>query len=473
MDATTWIVAAGSLVAAVVGPIAAGHALLTKRDPQVAAAWIAVSLMFPVAGPILYYIFGINRVRTRARKLFAAEQIHWGDGNHPTANPPDIAPEYAEQVRISDAVTGRALEGGNRVTPLTDGDEAFPAMLRAIEAAQDTVYLATYIFETNSSGQQFIDALAAARRRGLDVRVLIDGVGEFYSWPLAGRLLRAAGVPVARFLPPHLIPPQLSINLRNHRKILVIDGQTAFTGGMNLGDRHLRQIHPHGEGVSDMHFGFDGPVAAQIETVFLDDWAFSTGDHSGPAPRARPLADGALCRTITDGPNEDLDRLVMILVGAVSVARREIQIVTPYFLPPRPLTAALQAAALRGVQVDILLPEKNNLPFVHWATQHMLGELVRWGVNVHYQPPPFVHTKLFVVDQQYVQVGSANIDPRSLRLNFELAVEIYDRALASTLSRRCRERMARSRPVTSREMEGRPGWQRVRDALFWLASPYL
>ncbi len=473
MEATAWIVAAGSLVAAVIGPIAAGHALLTKREPQVAAAWIAVSLMFPVAGPVLYYIFGINRVRTRARKLFAEEHIHNGTGPHPSESPAEIAPEYAEQVRISNAVTGRPLEAGNHVTPLVDGDEAFPAMVHAIESAEDTVYLATYIFESNRSGRQFIDALAAARCRGLDVRVLIDGVGEFYSWPLAGRLLRAAGVPTARFLPPHLIPPQLSINLRNHRKILVVDGQIAFTGGMNLGDRHLRSRHPEGEGVADMHFRFDGPVAGQIEAVFLEDWAFTTGDHSGPAPRAKPHETGAMCRTITDGPNEDLDCLAMVLVGAISAARREIQIVTPYFLPSRPLISALQSAALRGVQVDILLPEKNNLPFVHWASRHMLGELLRWGVRVHYQPPPFVHTKLFVVDERYVQVGSANLDPRSLRLNFELAVEVYDRELAGDLARQCRKRITLSRPVTPREMRDRPGWQRVRDALFWLASPYL
>lgn len=471
-NTAAWIIAAASAIAAMAGPIAAGHALLTKREPQVAAAWIAVCLAFPLAGAIIYYVFGINRVRTRARKLVAEERIPPSAGPASDVNSPTISPEYAEQVRISDAVTGRKLETGNRLQVLHNGEQAYPAMLEAIDNAEQSVFLSTYIFENNTSGRQFIHALSASHNRGVDVRVLIDGFGEFYSWPRASTLLRRCKVPVARFLPPRLMPPQLSINLRNHRKMLIVDGHLAFTGGMNIGDRHL--VHSQRRHrVADMHFAFDGPVARQIEELFLEDWEFTTGENSAPPSQAIRHTEGALCRIIADGPNEDLDRLVMTIIGALSAARTEAWLVSPYFLPMRSLITALETAALRGVAVHILLPEENNLPFVHWATRHMLGELIHWGVKVYYQPPPFAHTKLFVVDRRYAQVGSANLDPRSLRLNFELNAEIYNRPLAQQLATECERICARSRRITEAELNQRSSLERIRDATFWLTSPYL
>lgn len=472
MEPAAWILAAASVVAALAGPVAAGHALFTKREPQVAAAWITVCLLFPLAGAFFYYVFGINRVRTRARKLVAEERIPPSPGPSAATRSPSPGPEYAEQIRISDAVTGRPLEYGNRVQVLHNGEQTYPTMLEAIDGAQASLYLSTYIFESNTSGRQFIRALTAAHRRGVDVRVLIDGVGELYTWPWASRLLRRAGVPVARFLPPRLLPPQLSINLRNHRKLLVVDGQRGFTGGMNLGDSHL-MLSERSHRIADVHFVIDGPAVAQMEQVFLEDWAFTTGEAQQLSTPGEPRPDGALCRIITDGPNEDLDRLVMTLIGALSAAREEVWVVTPYFLPPRSLSTALEAAALRGVTVNILLPAENNLPFIHWATRHMLSELIQWGVRIYYQPPPFAHTKLFIVDRRYAQVGSANIDPRSLRLNFELNAEIYDRTIAAEMAADCERIRARARRISEQELTQRLPLERLRDAVCWLASPYL
>ncbi|MFP4130346.1 MAG: phospholipase D-like domain-containing protein [Halorhodospira sp.] len=472
MDLAAWILASASVLAALAGPIAAGHALLTKQEPQVATAWITVCLLFPLAGALFYYTFGINRVRTRARKLRAEGQTAPGPAPSAEAHTPAIGPEYTEQVRISGAVTGRSLQHGNRIETLRGGEQAFPSMLEAIDTAQHSVYLSTYIFGTKSSGRQFIRALTAAHRRGVDVRVLIDGVGDLYAWPRASRLLRRAGVPTARFLPPRLVPPQLSINLRNHRKLLIVDGQRGFTGGMNLSERLLLG-GDHAHRVADTHFLIDGPVVAQMEQVFLEDWAFTTGEPQGPSAPGQPHDGGALCRIITDGPNEDLDRLMMTLIGALSAAREEVWLVTPYFLPMRSLMTALEAAALRGVEVNVLLPGRNNLPFVHWATRHMLGELIHWGVQVYYQPPPFAHSKLFVVDRRYAQVGSSNMDPRSLRLNFELNAEVYDPVFAGEIATDCQRLRDRSRQVSRSELAQRPPAERLRDAVCWLASPYL
>jgi len=460
----------------------AGHALLHKRTPSSALGWIAVCLFFPFAGAFLYFLFGINRVETRARKLedkhpgFSLEVENYQKATEEltlSASELNLPRTYAQIARISDKVTRLPLLDGNRVDLLPGGETAYPEMLEAIEQAEHYVYLATYIFETNQTGRQFIDALSRAVARGLDVRVLIDGVGEYYSFPRVGTLLKRHGVRVARFIPPRLFPPNLHINLRNHRKILIADGAVGFTGGMNIGDRHLLQRIKNRNRVRDMHFRLKGPVVMQIEQSFLEDWAFCTGERTASHP-APPIPSGpVICRTITDGPNEDLNKLATIIVGAISAAREQVLIMTPYFLPSLEMISALQTAALRGIDVKVVLPAKSNLPFIQWATNNMLRELLYWGVQVYYQPPPFAHTKLFVVDQQYAQIGSANFDPRSLRLNFELCVEIYEQHAAQTIAGYIEHRIKHLQPQPFSEIEQRPLIIKIRDALVWLFSPYL
>ena len=459
---------------------AAGHALIYKSDPRASLGWITVCLMFPFLGPLLYFLFGINRIRTRARKLQHPSHLDLDVG----CDLPDVfsdlqlsdgavSPQFSEIMRISCAVTRRPLVAGNTVHLLQNGEEAFPAMVDAIERARHSLFLSTYIFETNHTGRLFIDALTRAVRRGVDVRVILDGIGELYAFPRAGTLLKKRGVPMARFLPPKLIPPTLHINLRNHRKILVADGEVGFVGGMNIGDRHLAAVRKNPRRVIDVHFRLTGPVVKQIEHAFLEDWVFFAGGQMPPDTPAPTAAEGAICRTIVDGPNEDHDKLSTIIFGAVATARRSISIMTPYFLPFRELVAALQNAALRNVDVKILLPAKNNLPYVKWATTKMLWQLLQKGVRIYYQPPPFVHSKLFIVDDHYAQVGSANIDPRSLRLNFELAVEVFGNPVSEVLAPHFQESLKKCREISFEEVEARSIPVRIRDALVWLFMPYL
>lgn len=457
----------------------AGHALLFKRDPRASWGWIAVCLIFPLLGPLLYLLFGINRVQTSAKRLTRRLPFLFLFHHDPPVIPAVVHPEkelaakFRRISRISDKVTRRPLLHGNRIELLQNGEEVYPVMLEAVERAEKTVFLATYIMESNKTGRRFIDALVRARERGVQVRVLLDGIGELYSIPRSGKLLTKAGVRVARFMRPTLIPPSLHVNLRNHRKILTTDGSIAFLGGMNIGDRHLASDTTNPSRVKDIHFRVAGPVVQQVEEVFCDDWRFVTGEVLEGTLQDLPQAGTAVCRTIVDGPNEDLDKLAVILAGAVSAARRRVFIMTPYFLPSREMIGVLQTAALRNVEVHVLLPEKNNLPFVHWATRNMLWELLQWGIRVFYQPPPFVHSKLFLVDDVYAQVGSANMDPRSLRLNFELALEVFDKEAVDGLARFAEACRARSTEVSLESMDGRRLPVKVRDSLAWLFSPYL
>ncbi|MDZ7791157.1 MAG: phospholipase D-like domain-containing protein [Xanthomonadales bacterium] len=459
---------------AVLAPATAIHALLFKREPRGAFGWIAVCVVTPVAGPLLYLFFGVNRTRNRAQR-FAMPLLRSGERGQRVAHlhplPEDLPSTFTELARSGRALSRHALVRGNRVEPLFNGEQAYPAMLEAIDRARDYVCLTTYILDEDETGQAFCTALADAVGRGVDVRVLIDGVGEWYSWPRASRRLARAGVRAARFLPPRLLPPSVSINLRNHHKILVVDDRIGFTGGMNIGDRHC--IDKPGKATADVHFQLAGPVVGQLALEFYRTWQFATGASVDYQPKVSAGPGEVLCRALTDGPDEDLDRMTMLLSVAVASACRSIRIMTPYFLPPRELIGALQAAAVRGIDVHVVLPEKSNLRYVDWASRNMLWELLFRGVRVSLQPAPFNHGKLFVVDDFYSLVGSANWDPRSLRLNFELQVEVYDAALAKSLSEHIDAAAASGRELSLHEVDNRSLPARLRDAACWLFSPYL
>ncbi len=484
MSASQWLIL---LLISAVALTTAVHALLFKRDPRSAFAWVAICLLFPIAGPLLYAFFGINRIRTRAKKLEEERsfRIDLDENRIARLAPFEVSYEtlpddYQNIARTADAVAHHPLVSGNVISPLADGESAYPDMLRAIDSAQSFVLLSSYIFQRDESGMRFVESLGNAVSRGADVRAIVDGVGEFYGLPRrVGRTLKQRGVRLARFLPPKLIPPTLYINLRNHRKLLIVDGRIGFTGGMNIADRHLAQSPEPPARTRDIHFRFEGPVVGQLEHTFLDDWHFCTGDKTPPwAPydwsaRSTKSQATAMCRAIAEGPNEDFNTLATILVGAISSARRRVVIVTPYFLPSREMIGALQSASLRGAGVTIIMPEKNNLPYVHWATRKMLWEMIEFGINAYYQPPPFAHTKLFIIDDFYAQVGSANLDPRSLRLNFELNVEVFDRGLVQRLLDYTESIQRRSRKITLDELDSRSLPVRTRDAVAWLFSPYL
>jgi cardiolipin synthase len=332
--------------------------------------------------------------------------------------------------------------------------------------------MSTYIFDNDGTGRRFVEALRGAAERGVEVRVIIDALGEKYSFPTVRRLFKGSLVKVGRYLP---LRRGWYLNLRNHRKILVVDGSMGFTGGMNIGDRHLVGSGAKARPVADMHFTVEGPVLADLQRIFLEDWHFATGEmlNDGHFFPRLPPAGGSFVRAVGDGPDKEVRKLHSIIIGALSCAREKVRIMTPYFIPDRAIISAMVTASLRGVEVVLVLPSKNNLPYVHWASRAYLWEILQQGVRVFFQPPPFVHTKLFLVDGVWCLIGSANLDPRSLRLNFELDMEVYDRGFAGRLEREFDETVARSRETSLSEMDGRPLPERIRDGVAKLLSPYM
>ncbi len=458
-----------------------GHAALYKRNSRSAIGWIGLILLVPVLGSVLYVLLGINRVRRKAITLFESVSPRHAPG----ADPEDVRSLVANTIgeehrnlaniaRIVGAETNTPLLAGNRIDPLFGGDRAFPAMLAAIEAAQNSVTLASYHFSNDAEGQTFVQALIRAHQRGVKVRVLLDDFGQRTYLPNAYRPLSRANVPTALFLPAFRPWPNPFINLRNHRKILVVDGKVGFTGGMNIHDGHVR-VPKYRSPVRDIHFRLQGPVVADLQRTFVRDWFFAardviTGDAFFPLLLER---GNALARGIPDGPDGELDTIRFSMLAGLEAADHSVQIVTPYFVPDETLMTSLSVAAMSGIDVDIILPEHSNMPFVDWATRHQIGRLIQRGVRVWLAPSPFDHSKLMVVDKTWSLFGSANWDARSLRLNFEFCVESYDHVLGDRLARRIAARKRISRQLTLEELAKRPFPIRLRDGIARLFTPYL
>lgn len=464
----------GLLIAHIISWVAVCHALLHKRDPRSALGWAATALLLPILGPILYALFGISRAESRAARLMrdiAAIEPDYAHPDYPDEPPERIPPGIVGLERLGRRLSQQHICGNNSLTPLLNGDMAYPAMLKAIKDARRHIFLVTYIFNAGTAGNAFRDALAEAAARGVDVRVLVDGLGSMlYTLHKPWKSLRKHGAKVALFLPPKLFPPNLSINLRNHRKVLVCDDM-AFTGGMNIADDNMQGCGKHC--IQDMHFACSGPIVDQLRRAFLLDWGFASGQYI-PLPASSSIRSGeSRCRMILDGPGSNADVLNDLFCGIISAARRSVHIMTPYFLPSHELMAALRAAALRGVDVHVILPAKNNLRFVHWATFRLLPTLLEAGVRVWYQPPPFAHTKLLTVDGYYSQIGSANLDARSLRLNFELNMEVFDPDFCGKLTAHINNAQERGHEISLEELQTFSLPKRLRNAACWVFSPYL
>jgi cardiolipin synthase len=445
------------------------HVLLYKRDVPAAIGWMGLAWLSPIIGPALYWLFGINRVRRRAYRI---------SRRYAARRPPSPAigvlrsEKYAALERAVGVLTRRPTLAGNSVWLLRNGDEAYPAMLQAIAEAKVSIGLTSYIFSADEAGTPFIEALIAAKARGVEVRVIIDGVGGGYFFSMVAFRLARAGVKVVRFMHSWLPWRMAFLNLRNHKKVLVIDGQRGFIGGINISAHNLKACDPK-TAVRDMHFEVRGPVVEQITEAFVTDWEFATGEElRGLNWFPQHVESGqALARVVTSGPDQDIEKIEFMFLQAIGTAQRSIKIITPYFLPDERLVAALELAAMRGVDVDIVIPENSDHKIMDWAVMAHVAPLLIAGARIWYAPQPFEHSKLMTIDGGWSLVGSANWDQRSLRLNFELNMEIYDAEVTAMLSEKIAARQGTE--VTLKWIYQRPFLVRLRNRAVRLLLPYL
>jgi len=446
--------------------------LLKKSDVRGALGWIGAVWLAPIIGSLLYYMFGINRVTRRAARLARL------DNREVAARDAPAAPEGPANVRtlaeVGRRLTDAPLAAGNRIAILEGGDQAYPAMLEAIRAARHSVAMTSYIFRDDAAGQEFATALSEAHKRGVQVRVLVDSVGSGYIFSPIYHRLKSEGVPAARFLHTWVPWRMPFLNMRNHRKMLVVDGKLAFTGGMNVA---IENTSAHGAKpyVEDTHFLVEGPVVRSVMEAFVRDWSFIANevleqDIWWPAlgPQGPVLARG-----LRSGPDTDLYKIEILLGAALNLAQSRIRILTPYFLPDQRLEFAIGQAVMRGVKVEIVIPEQSDHVYFTWAARAHLRFFRYTKADVYLSPPPFAHTKLVTMDGAWSLIGSSNWDARSLRLNFEYDVECYDAELTARLDAIIDARIAAARKLDYAELLRQPLLSRLRDAAVRLLVPYL
>jgi cardiolipin synthase A/B len=457
--------------------------LMRRKEPASTIAWILALVLLPAVGAILFVMFGRDRVRWSARRKreldkIVRAQLETASDGAPTASPdlmpPTASPLECALFRVGERLTHLRATRGNSVEVLVDGDRTYDSIGAAIDAARHHVHAQYYLIRNDATGRWFRDKLAAAARRGVKVRLLIDGYGCLPLGHAWRRPLIEAGARIAEFLPMRTVLFQ-PVSLRNHRKIIVIDGETAYTGGFNIGDEYRGRMPGVGEW-RDVHLRIVGPAAAELQRVFFQDWAFSSGDPIDPAeyfPSAATPRGDAIIAIVPSGPDTRTEAIHRMFFGAIVGGEREVAITTPYFVPTESILVALELAAMRGVDVKIILPGQSNHRVTYHVGRSFYAELLEAGVDIREYEPGIVHAKTLVVDSQVALVGSANMDMRSFRLNFEVHALVHDRVTAQALHGAFEGALTKSRRVDLNSWQERSTMLKVKEGASRLVSPLL
>ena len=470
------------------------HCLKQRREATSSLLWMFVAWSFPVVGPILYLSFGVYRVpdkgwrkhqrnqeflaHRRSREQESLPLAYWRAVHEARAAEPED-PFAHDLNHAMDAILDEyPLLGGNKVELLVNGTEAYPAMLEAIKGARHHIHFQTFMFWNDEVGRAFLDAMAEKARDGVRVRLLYDRFGSSQA-VFSGLMRRYRTVPnleMAGWTQANLIKRQFQINLRNHRKVLVTDGRIAFTGGVNVHRENLDT--DTAPAIRDYHFSLRGPIVQELQYSFLRDWYFVTETdpdellHADHFPEIPP-AGSALVRLVNSGPASELEAIEDVFFTCLTSARRQVLAVTPYFVPPPDILRAFRSAALRGVDVRLVVPRINNHVYAGLAGRALFGDLLAAGVHVFERDPPFMHAKALVVDDILALVGSANIDVRSLRLNYETDLAVYDPTFVNELKAAMLEEIARSVELDFGSWITRPFHRRLIENFCALMTPIL
>ena len=448
------------------------HILLFKDDVKSSIGWIGFVWLAPLLGSAIYALFGINRIKRKALSLKSPKQdIHKITGKTQEEIEKEIPKNLLHMLKLGYSVHPQIFALGNNVSPLINGDEAYPQMCSAIEKARKEVLIESYILNNDKAGQMILSAAKKASGNGAKIKIIVDGVGLNYSRPnIAQAAGKINGAEFVVFLPSKKPASLPFVNLRSHRKIMIIDGETAFFGGMNIAEGNLLKTNPK-EPIRDITFKIKGPVINQLTRIFMEDWLFSGGKAFNPAlfKESLPLSGGSIARAIPDGPDGDYGKVELMVLGAINCACKNINIVTPYFLPEENILTALEMAAMRGINVQIILPKKSNIFGMDWAMRANFNRLIKKGVKIFLQNPPFDHSKMMTADGIWAFIGSSNWDERSLKLNFEANMEIIDKKLTQTLDKIIEGKKADAKPIT---LQNYSISKRLLNNSFKLLTPY-
>jgi cardiolipin synthase len=413
--------------------------LLTKKDSTAALAWCLIVVFVPFLGALLFWVFGYNYVRRLRRKRQHRAAFR---REHPPKTPyagratgdEDAETSDPDLARLARKVRAFPLSGGNHVFLYPETRDAYAVLLDTVARAEHHVHLEFYIFRSDQTGQRLVDLLTQKAKEGVEVRLLYDAMGCVRTRQSLFRPLRQAGGKAAAFLPLNPLRSHIQVNLRNHRKIVVVDGRVGLTGGMNIGDEYLGK-DPYFGYWRDQFLRLEGPAVNGLQRIFVEDWDFAVGealDGAAYFPDVPP-AGGAVVQVVESGPDQEVNSIRELFFAAILNARHRLWISSPYFVPDAGLLDALRLARYRGVDVRLLSLLKPDHFLSFYAGRYYWAQMLDLGARVYQYARGMMHAKILMVDGRWALVGSPNLDNRSLHLNFEAACMLYSPELVIAL----------------------------------------
>lgn len=456
-----------------------------RRDAGATWAWLLVLFFIPVLGFGLYLLFAQNLrhirlfhwddlQKTGIEKALLAQMNEINSGQFPFRN--QVAASNSDLIYMLLNENQAILTDDNHVEIFTDGKEKFDRLFKDIEEAKEYIHIQYYIIRRDQLGKKLIAALTQKAKEGVKVRVLYDELGSRKLTKGFFKKFREAGGEAEAFFPSKLRFVNLRLNYRNHRKLVIIDGDIGYVGGFNVGDEYLGLNSRFGYW-RDTHLRIQGQAVYAMQVRFILDWNQASHHHDIMyEPNLFPKINSpghAGVQIVTSGPDSENEHIKNGYIKMISAAKKSIYIQTPYFIPDASLLDALRIASLSGVKVHIMIPDKPDHPFVFWATLSYIGEMLKTGAHVYLYNNGFIHAKTIIVDEQIASVGTANIDMRSFKLNFEVNAFLYDEYISRSLTETFHQDMRVSRHLTMEDYEKRSKWIRTKESISRLLSPIL
>ena len=451
---------------------AIAYAIARKRDAASALAWSLAIAFLPGIGLLAFLVFGLNRLPRRLHRVIKRRPVR-SDGE-PSGQVAYRAAHWEGIDRLACVLGAEPARGGNEVLLLHEGAETFEAIKEAISAARHHVHVEEYIFRDDALGRQLLELMIERAKAGIEVRLMVDAFGTGEAKRLI-RDLKQAGGEGAVFLPLFPFGKIFTANLRNHRKIIVCDGEVGFLGGMNVGNEYFGRRWRN-RYWCDAHLRLKGPAVTDLQRVFADDWRVAAGRdlEDGPYfPEVAAQGDSDV-QIVASGPDQDENAMRGLLFAAITRASRKVRVSSPYLVPDSTLRDALKCAAARGVKVELLTQgHPPEIWLTYMCSRHYWEELLNAGVRIYQYGKGILHAKSVIVDDRWAALGSANLDNRSLRLNFEVAALLYGERDAAEANARFERDLADSEQVESESFNARPWHSRALESAARLAAPLL
>lgn len=443
--------------------------LLNGVRPSKTLAWLLAIFTIPVGGMLLYLLVGRNR---RKQKIYRLKARKPGPVGPPKSRTAASGSMETQVTRLIEQGSGFPVSYDNQVELLKDGQATFTRIFEALEGARKTIHLQYYIFEEGELADRLLRLFAAKEAAGVEVRLIYDSIGSYSLSRSYIRRLRQAGIEAYPFLPFRFGKSLSSLNYRNHRKIIVVDGDVAFTGGINVSDKYLKGDPALGMW-HDMHLMVCGTGARHLDTVFINDWELVTGNRL-PLPDPGGSARGSLpVQILATAPDDDFPLMEQMYFSLINGARRHVYITNPYLIPSHAIQTALQTAALSGVDVRLLVSARADSQLVQWCVQSYFQRFLKAGIRIYLYPEGFLHSKIITADDRVATVGTANVDDRSFQHNYEVNAVIYDQTLAARLREDFLRDSRKSLVLDYETFSNRPWLQKLAEGAARTVSPLL